>query len=334
MSLIQNVWHLYILYAFIGIGGGFGGYIAGTTLINNWFKKKRSLAMGMFIACSGIGNFIFPPVVTALISSLGWRMTWLVMASIFFIVAVLFGGILLIRNRPEDIGLSPDGVTHDSQPEANFEGEIKRFNENEKSWLTHTLRMPVTWIIIAIISTSALTMGTMNTHVIAYLLDIGFNPMTAATVISIAAVFNTCGSLTMGILGLRFKIKFLTGFAFLFLISAITILLVARTIPLIYLYAACIGLGWGGIFTNLPSFVSLNYPGNQYARVMGIIFPFQVIAQAVGATTAGAIYDKTGGYEPAFMGLVAVLSVGFLCTFMSQPSGKKLHRNKKAILRD
>jgi MFS family permease len=261
-------------------------------------------------------------------------MTWLVMAVIFFIVAVLVGGILLIRNRPENMGLSPDGVTHDYQPETNSVNEIKRFNENEKGWLKQTVSMPVTWFIVAIISSAALTMGTMNTHVIAYLQDMGFNPMTAATVVSFAAVSNTCGSLTMGILGLRFKIKFLTGFAFLFLISALTILLLANALPLIYLYAACIGLGWGGIFTNFPSFVGVNYPGNLYARVMGLIFPFQVIAQAVGATAAGAIYDKTGGYEHAFMGLVAILAVGFLCTFMAQPSKVEPHRKKKAILRD
>ena len=320
MSLIQNVWHIYILYVFIGIGGGFGGYIAGTTIINNWFVKRRPLALGMFVACSGMGNFVFPPVVTALISSVGWRMTWLVMAAIFFIVAVLFGGILLIRNHPEDMGTTPDGEPYDSNSKLQTLDGTKMLDEKETGWLKQTVNMPVTWFIVAIISTSALTMGTMNTHAIAYLQDIGFNPMTAATVISFAAVFNTCGSLSMGILGLRFKIKYLTGIAFLFMITALTILLTARSLPLIYLFAACLGLGWGGIFTSLPTFVGVNFPRNRYAQVMGLIFPFQVLFQAIGATAAGAIYDSTGGYRSAFIGLAAILAFGFLCTFMAQQS--------------
>jgi MFS family permease len=316
MALIQDVWHIYILYVFIGLGGGFGGYIAGTTVVNNWFVKKRPLAMGMFVACAGIGGLVFPPVITALISLIGWRLTWVVLAVIYFIVAVLLGGVFLIRNRPEEMGLTPDGLP------PNPGGDVPKINAGntidgqQRGWLMETVRTPVTWFITAYVATSALTMGTMNTHGIAYYQDIGFNPMTAATVASVFAVFNTFGSLTIGVFGLRFKIQYLTAIAFIFQITGLVILLTARSLPLIYLFAACLGIGWGGILTSFPTVVGANFSHDRYARVMGLIFPFQVFSQAVGAIAAGAIYDATGDYRLAFFCLAIVLVLGLACTFM------------------
>jgi MFS family permease len=64
VALIQEVWHIYILYFFIGLAAGFGGFIASTTIVNNWFVRNRSIAMGIFTACGGLGGFVFPPITT------------------------------------------------------------------------------------------------------------------------------------------------------------------------------------------------------------------------------------------------------------------------------
>ena len=66
VCLVREVWHLYLLYILVGLGGGFGGYISCTTVANNWFVKKRSLALGIFVAAAGLGGFVFPPLATAL----------------------------------------------------------------------------------------------------------------------------------------------------------------------------------------------------------------------------------------------------------------------------
>ena len=112
--LIQEVWHLYLLYILTGLGGGFGGYIACTTVANNWFIRKRSLAFGFFTASAGLGGFVFPPMTTALIDTVGWRDAWLVLTGLILIVPVFIGGVILIRNKPEDMGLLPDNMPADA----------------------------------------------------------------------------------------------------------------------------------------------------------------------------------------------------------------------------
>ncbi len=65
MSITTEVWQIYLFYGIlVGLGSGFGLYLTCTTLVNNWFIKKRSLGMGLVISAGGLGGFTFPPLVT------------------------------------------------------------------------------------------------------------------------------------------------------------------------------------------------------------------------------------------------------------------------------
>jgi len=111
MSIITEVWQLYLFYGIlVGLGAGFGLYMTCTTVANNWFVRRRTLVMGLVTAAGGLGGFAFPPLIAGMISSIGWQMTWLVLATIQLICAVLIGGLVLVRNRPEDMGQVPDGI--------------------------------------------------------------------------------------------------------------------------------------------------------------------------------------------------------------------------------
>ena len=73
MSITTELWQLYLFYGIlVGLGAGFGLYMTCTTVANNWFVRKRSLVMGLVTAAGGLGGFAFPPLVTGLISSIGW----------------------------------------------------------------------------------------------------------------------------------------------------------------------------------------------------------------------------------------------------------------------
>ncbi|MCX7950274.1 MAG: MFS transporter, partial [Treponemataceae bacterium] len=78
MSQITQLWQVYLFFGLLcGLGIAFGEFIPSTTVINNWFKIKRTLAMGMLFAAGGIGGFVMPPLIGYLITSWGWRTTWI-----------------------------------------------------------------------------------------------------------------------------------------------------------------------------------------------------------------------------------------------------------------
>ncbi len=317
--LVQEVWHLYFLYILTGLGGGFGGYIACTTVVNNWFIRKRSLALGIFTACAGLGGFIFPPMTTALIDAIGWRDTWLVLAGLILIVAVLIGGVILVRNKPEDMGLLPDNMPADAIVEAETK-EIRSGTDEERAgWhIKQVLKQPTAWLIGGLAAANAFTMGLMMTHQIAYVQDIGFKAMTAATTVSVTSVFSITGSLLFGTLGLRYKVRYLASAAFVIQLIGLAILLSTRELGLIYIYAACQGLSNGALITALPTFVGAYYRRDRYAQVLGVVFPFQIVTNAISMTVAGIIYDATTAYTAAFA-IAAVFSFsGIIIAFVTR----------------
>ncbi len=317
--LVQEIWQLYLLYIIIGIGGGFGGYISCTTVANNWFIKKRSLVLGIFIASAGLGGFVFPPLTTSLISVIGWRAAWLVLAGMIILFAVLIGGVILVRNKPEDMGQTPDGMPADAFTEIELEESQAATEEKSAGWhIKQVLKRPTAWLIGGFSAANTFTMGTMVTHQIAYLQDINFSPMTAATTLSFMSVFSIIGSLVFGALAMKIKVRYLASVFFAIQLTGLVVLLSSRELGLIYIYAAFQGMSNGALTAAMPTFVGAYYPRRRYSQVMGVVLPFQVCSNAIATTAAGAIYDATSTYTPAFITAAIFSLAGLIFVFLAR----------------
>ena len=100
----------YLSYAVIMLGASGGGWLPMMTVINNWFDKKRTIAMGFGGLGFSIGSFLLVPALAWMVepSQVGWRMTSLGLG-IFFLIAV-YPATRFIRNSPEEYGEVPDGA--------------------------------------------------------------------------------------------------------------------------------------------------------------------------------------------------------------------------------
>jgi len=321
MSLSHEVWHVYFFYGgFIGLGTGFGMYIAGATVVNNWFIRKRSLAMGLLVAVGGLGGFAFPPLVTWLIYTIGWRMSWIVLAGINFTFAVLIGGLILIRNRPEDVGQVPDGISIEPVREEEGIDPPSRAYQSPVDWETkQAIRKPTTWLITTLFAANFFAIGTVTAHQVAYLKDIGFTPIVAAMVLSLISGMSIIGRLGFGALSLRFEVRQLTIVSFVVQLIALAILLVTKNLVLIYIYAGLFGISYGALLTALPIFVGGYYGRTHYSQILGLIFSLGIVTEAVGPVLAGAIYDTTTTYAPAFIIVATFSFVGFICAILTRP---------------
>ena len=213
----QEVWHLYLLYILVGLGGGLGGFIANTTLVNNWFIRRRSLALGIFQAFSGLAGIVFPPLVTTLISAMGWRSTWLILAAIIVVIPVMIGGLFIIRNKPEDMGLVPDGKPPDSQfDREEYQTSTTGVQSDRSGWgILDVLKKPVVWFISGFVAASSFTVGTLLTHQVAYIQDLGYSAITAASTVSVMSAFSLIGSLGFGFLAMKYQVRYLAVGAFI-----------------------------------------------------------------------------------------------------------------------
>jgi OFA family oxalate/formate antiporter-like MFS transporter len=142
--------------------------------------------------------------------------------------------------------------------------------------------------------------------------------MTAAMTMSVMAISVVIGSLGFGTLALKFNMRYLASISFAIQVIAMSILLATRNLAFIYIYAVLLGIGHGGINTAVPTIVGAYYGRDHYAQVIGIVLPFQVVIQAASAIIAGAIYDATTTYIPAFIVAAALSLVGLLCVFIAR----------------
>jgi MFS family permease len=319
MSFANQVWQIYLFYGiFIGLGAGFGIYMTSTTIANNWFTRRRSLAMGMVTAAGGLGGFAFPPLITELIASIGWQMSWLTLGGIHLICTVVIGSIILVRDRPEDMGQVPDNepMSQISKTEKATRGTP---DSSTTDWETRKAVLhPVAWLIAVIASSNFLIQGTILGHQIAYLGDLGFSPFIAATTMSVVAGTSILGRLGFGMLGTRFSVRHLAIGSCIMLLASMIILLTARSLTLIYAYAVLNGISSGGLLVALPTFVGSYFGRKHYAQIMGFIFPLSMVVEAVGPLMAGAIYDATGTYTIAFMITTGFCVVGLICAILAR----------------
>ena len=320
VSLTQEVWHLYFFYGLGGIGVGFGMYVACTTVVNNWFIRKRSLGMGVVVAAGGLGGFVFPLLATWLIATIGWQLSWVTLAGIHLVFAVFIGGIVLVRNKPEDLGQVPDGISTELVKEGEEIVYRSRVYQSAVDWQTkQAIRKPVTWLIATICAANFFAIGTLTAHQIAYLRDVGFTPMVAAMALSLISGMSIIGRLGLGALALRFEVRRLAIVSFIMQLMALAVLLTTKNLALIYVYAALFGISAGALIVALPTFVGGYYGRTHYAQILGMIFPLGTIAEAVGPVLAGAVYDATATYTPAFAIVAAFSSVGLICAVLVRP---------------
>ncbi len=319
MSMVTEVWHIYVLLSLVGLGSGIGGIIPSITVVNNWFFRKRPLAMGVFSGTAASGGFIFPPLVTVLIAAIGWRMSWLVLAGIVLVGACLIGGSILVRNRPEDMGQVPDGAP--AGP-AMAPGTAVNSSGPDigQGWQTRqAIRQPTTWLIAGLTAASFLAFQTMGTHQVAFMQDSGFSPMVAAMTLSLVSAWSVVGRLGFGVMALKWKVRNLAIAGLSMQTVSLVILLSTRSLGFIYVYTALFGIGNGLVFVVMPTLIGTYYGRSHYARIAGAIFPLQFIAGAAGPAIAGLIFDSTGAYTSAFFMIAAFGLVGLVCAFLAKP---------------
>jgi len=322
MAIAAKVWQIYLFYGVIvGLGSAFGLYLTCTTVVNNWFINKRSLAMGLLISAGGLGGFLFPPLAAWLISAFGLQMAWLTLAMIELVCTVVIGGLILVRNAPEDMGQLPDGLSNpDTTDREAGTSNSSRIYQSPIDWQARqAIRKRTTWLITVLAAANFFAISTMTAHQVAYLKDMGFSPLVAAVALGLIPGTSIAGRLGFGFLGVWFEVRHLAIAGFLIQIAALIILVTAETLPFIYLYAALFGISYGALVVALPTFVGAYYGRTHYAQILGLVFPLAVVAEAIGPILAGAINDAIGTYLPAFVLVTAFSTIGLLCAILAYP---------------
>jgi MFS family permease len=327
-----QIWHFFISYAvFMGFGTITAGFVPNAAVLTHWFVDRRGTALG--IASVGEGAAPLLAMGTQrLISNIGWRYSYLVLAAIILLIIVPLSA-LLMRSTPESVGLSPDRKSKSDQyfhkriKVETYGLEIVNKKWVESDWnLLKGMKTYRFWLLFGIMLTIGIGMGILLTHQIALTKDIGYSEKTAAFIFALTGLV-TAISRFGGFLADRFGREITSTIALLVSTFGIVVLLLlndANQTWLLYIYAIAFGFGLGLFAPTYSCTTADLFSGKGFGAILGFVNIGWGVGAGVGAWIGGAVFDRIGNYDLALLiGIVAFL---FVCLFIWLAAPRKIRR--------
>lgn len=314
-SMMQALWMYYLFYFMQTIGYVSAGPVPNQVLISHWFTRRRGMAMGLAYIGIGVGGAIAPVLTQFLIRHFGWR--WAMLAISGMVILILLPLVaVMVRNRPAEIGLQPDGDS--PQAEETMVGQISV--EPARVTFAQTAQTRNFWMILIGSFLSIGAVGGIIQHLVLYLRDQQFTAESAAQAASYLLIASILGRLVMGYLADRFAKKFVMLAACSMVAVAIPLLYYVHLPGVIYLFAFIFGFGMGADYMLIPLLTAECFGLASLGRLMGIILTTDSLGQALAPVIAGRIFDKTHSYNWAFVMLMAMAGLGALAVSFINPA--------------
>ncbi|MGB9628296.1 MAG: MFS transporter, partial [Thermodesulfobacteriota bacterium] len=326
-SLTQTWWQFYLFFSFItAIGLGATGWLPNVVIVQNWFKERRGLAIGIISAGVGVGILICVPSAQYLILQYGWRVAYRIMA-IFIPLVVISMAIVFLRNPPSSSQTFGKEISHTMG---------KNPLEIQRKWSPHSwtvaqaIRTKVFWLLSFSFFLANLITQALFTHQVAFFVDGGLEPLLASYVVGMIGIVSLGGKILWGSLSDRIgrEITYTMGITCTILGILWLILFNYLSLPVLpYLYAFFFGMGYA-VHAALPPLITADFfEGQGYGGIFGLHVFFIGIGGAFGAWFAGLLHDWFGSYSPVFF--IAILCAFFSCLNIWWAGPKRIRREKE-----
>jgi MFS family permease len=288
----------YLVWAAIGLVMATVLYEPAFAVVAVWFDRKRAPALTALTLIAGFSSTVFLPLAAWLIQIQGWRPALVSLAALLAL-GTIPAHALLLRRRPEDIGLHPDG---EPQPP-----QVTTATPRRDVPLAEALRDPTfRWLVLAFCLSTAVAFG-VHVHLVPILLDRGYSPTLAAALAGLVGAMQVLGRVLMSPLTGRVSLRTLSAGVLAVQPAALLVLLLVPGFMVLF------GAAKGCLTLVRPAFVADLYGRANYASIAGVLAFVVTLAQAGAPVGAGAAYDALGGYGPILWALVAVSAVASIC---------------------
>jgi len=319
MSTISSLTGLYIAFCIVRSLGQGALSLISVWLVGEWYEKKRGMATAIAGLGGGLSVMTVPILMNWLIIQYGWNTAWAILALAVWGVLII-PGILLIRDRPEETGLKPDGFEHPSELEGSeAEDDLSDDASPETAprmsliaptgdaWtVPEVLRDPTFWKLLAVPSTAGLVGTGLVFHQVALMGTHGLDSFSALGLMTIQAGFATAMTFPVGWLTDRVESRFILFFAMLCLAGAS---LLVMTLPFTWMaivYALLLGLH-GSILRSTGTVVWINFYGRAHqGAVRGVAWSAMILASALGPLPLALSVDYFNSYRPALLFFIAM----------------------------
>jgi MFS family permease len=297
-----KIGQLYLFYLAVGLVGCGAAPVSYCDVISHWFDRYRGMALGFMMAGLGAGALVMPSVAQYLIARFGWRLAFGMVGAAILVITLPVVATFL-KERPEPMGLLPDGSPYAVTPSSGLDADLGL------SW-REAWHAPTFWLLFcAFILVSASVQGCF-THIAAILADRGNPAQAAALAASLFGGGLLIGRTGSGYLLDRFFAPRVAAAIFGCAAAGIGLLRIAGSRQLAFAAAFFIGLGLGAEVDIMAYLTSRYFGLRSFGAIYGFTFGGFGLAGGLGAYLMGASFDATGSYELALALFFIVTLIG------------------------
>ena len=317
--LDERLIHFYASYMFISLGSGLGGWLALIAMVNNWFNRRRSFAMASAMSGIHLGGLLVPVLGLAIER---FELDGAAMGIGIFLLLIVGPSVKVIRNRPEDMGLLPDGRGSPTQYDYAEDRQRASHVEDDEPDFTaiQALKTPAFWILTIAQVASSVAIVTLALHLVPKLTDTGMSLSGAGVVVLTYTIVALPSQFVSGYFADRLPKTLMIAF-FMF-VQGVGILVVALfdSVLMAYVFALMYGVGFGGR-SPLTTAIRGDYFGRKaFATIMGLSQLPMNIAMIFAPLFAGYMFDTTGSYIVPFTTFAALTFMGaVMMLFVRKP---------------
>ncbi|MBU6257497.1 MAG: MFS transporter [Burkholderiales bacterium] len=311
---MHALWQFQLLWGVVlGIGSGLTALVLGATVANQWFERRRGLVMGLLTASTATGQLVFLPLAAWLIEHHGWRVA--VLPTLAMCALVITLAAMLVRSRPEEIGLRPYGADAAAPPPAASTPPRRPRMGDPVTALVEALRNPMFWLLAGTFFVCGLsTNGLIQTHFISLCADYGLAPVPAASVLAMIGAFDFVGTIASGWLTDRYAARRLLFWYYG--LRGLSLLWLPHSDFTLYglsLFAMFYGLDWVATVPPTMRLANQSFERARVPMIFGWVFAAHQLGGAVAAYGGGLSRTVLASYSPALY----TAGVACLCAAVS-----------------
>ncbi|MGQ3028842.1 MAG: MFS transporter [Ferrovibrionaceae bacterium] len=325
-AFVDRPWQLYVtLGLLLCLGAGCLTYTTQSQYLPHWFARRRALAISIAFSGAGVGAIVLMPWLQAIVAGEGWRAAC---TALGVMVLVVLGPInLALRRRPEDIGLVPDGVPAAGAPPRR-RARIVDAHWAATDWtIGRATRSARFWLLGLGFFSAMFAWYAVQVHQTKYLIESGFDPLTAAWALGAVAAVAIPGQIALGALSDRIGREWIWTIGCIGFVVCYACLIGLEDHPdrlLLYVMVACQGALGYGLTSVMGAIVVEMFEGPQYATIFGVLTIPLMGGGAVGPWATGVVHDLTGSYVPAFVAAILLSLVSIAAIWAAGPGRVRL----------
>jgi MFS family permease len=304
-SQVTSLWAFYLIMAGIGVATAAVLYEPAFAIVATWFRQQRGRALTVLTFFGAWASFVFIPLSAWLTQLLGWRTALLALAGILALITIPLHA-LVLRRRPQDLGLLPDGAATDAAA-----AQHTTITERSVSARSALREAGFWWLTFAFAVCLFVTVA-LTVHLIPYLVQHGHSPTFAATVAGLFGLMTLAGRLTIGPLGDRYPRRWVTAGLIGLQVAGLAVLALAPTVVGALVYVVLFGAGSGTLTIMRAALLAERYGPEHYGSINGAMSLVLSGARTLAPIGAGILAGMFGGYTALLWILMACAAAGLV----------------------